>query len=41
VAAKALAELVQSPTKEKIIPGPFDEGIMEAVASAVMSFSRN
>lgn len=34
-AAEALAVLVESPTPEKIIPGPFDEGVMEAVAGAI------
>lgn len=34
-AAEALAAIVESPTAEKIIPGPFDEGIVEAVAAAV------
>lgn len=32
-AAKALADLVPNPTADKIIPGPFDPGIVEAVAS--------
>jgi len=31
-AAKALAALVQNPTADKVIPGPFDEGVMQAVA---------
>lgn len=34
-AAEALAELVESPTPEKIIPGPFDEGVVKAVAAAI------
>jgi len=34
-AAKALAALVQNPTEEKIIPGPFDEGVVKAVSEAV------
>jgi len=34
-AAEALADLVNNPTVEKIIPGPFDEGVMQAVADAV------
>lgn len=34
-AAQALAALVVNPTPEKIIPGPFDEGVVEAVSSAV------
>lgn len=35
-AAKALANLVKNPTVDKIIPGPFDKGIVEAVSGAVM-----
>ncbi len=34
-AAKALAKLVKVPTKEKIIPEPFEEGVADAVADAV------
>lgn len=34
-AAEALAALVTEPTTEKIIPGPFDEGVVEAVANAI------
>ena len=34
-AAKSLAALVKNPTAAKIIPGPFDKGVMEAVAKAV------
>jgi malate dehydrogenase (oxaloacetate-decarboxylating) len=34
-AAEALADLVKNPTAEKIIPGPFDKGIVEAVSDAV------
>lgn len=36
-AASALAALVPAPTAEKIIPGPFEPGVMEAVRDAVMS----
>lgn len=36
-AAKALAGLVKNPTQEKIIPGPFDQEVVEAVARAVLS----
>ncbi|OGE23649.1 hypothetical protein A2688_02380 [Candidatus Daviesbacteria bacterium RIFCSPHIGHO2_01_FULL_38_8] len=36
-AAYALAKLVEHPTPEKIIPGPFDEGVVEVVSSAVSS----
>jgi len=38
-AAEALASLVQDPSPEKIIPGPFDMGVAEAVASAVRKFA--
>lgn len=34
-AAEALAALVPNPTANKIIPGPFDSGILEAVSSAI------
>ncbi len=34
-AARNLAALVTKPTAEKIIPGPFDRGVMEAVAKAI------
>jgi malate dehydrogenase (oxaloacetate-decarboxylating) len=34
-AAKSLAALVKNPTAEKIIPGPFDKGVVEAVSKAV------
>lgn len=34
-AAEALASIVQSPNAERIIPGPFDEGIVTAVSEAV------
>lgn len=34
-AAKALAGLVKEPTKERIIPGPFENGVADAVANAV------
>lgn len=35
-AAEALAALVPSPTAEKIIPGPFDEGVVTAVANVIV-----
>lgn len=38
-AATALASLVQDPTPEKIIPGPFDAGVVGAVAGAVKKFA--
>jgi len=34
-AAKKLAALVQKPTAERIIPPPFDPGVVKAVASAI------
>ncbi len=34
-AAEALAGLVQNPTANKIIPNPFDPGVVEAVANAI------
>ncbi len=36
-AAKALAALVPIPSADKIIPEPFEQGVMEAVRDAVMS----
>lgn len=35
-AAKALADLVPEPTADKIIPGPFDEGVVNAVANVII-----
>ncbi len=35
-AAKALADLVKNPNAEKIIPSPFDKGISDLVAKAVI-----
>lgn len=35
-AAEALAGLVAEPTADKIIPGPFDQGVTEAVASVIV-----
>jgi malic enzyme len=34
-AAKNLANLVKRPTAERIIPGPFDRGVVDAVAKAI------
>ncbi|HMT18865.1 MAG TPA: NADP-dependent malic enzyme [Candidatus Saccharibacteria bacterium] len=34
-AAEALAALVETPRAEKIIPSPFDEGVVEAVSQAI------
>lgn len=37
--AVALASLVQTSTPEKIIPGPFDAGVVDVVAGAVKKFA--
>ncbi len=34
-AAEALADLVSKPSADKIIPSPFDEGVVEAVANSI------
>ncbi|PLW80242.1 NAD-dependent malic enzyme [Candidatus Woesearchaeota archaeon] len=34
-AAEGLAKLVEKPTPEKIVPGPFDKGVADAIAKAV------
>ena len=34
-AAEGLAKLVDNPTPEKIVPGPFDKGVADAIAKAV------
>jgi malate dehydrogenase (oxaloacetate-decarboxylating) len=34
-AAKALAGLVKKPTADRIVPGPFDKGITQAVAKVI------
>ena len=34
-AAHAIADVVKEPNEDKIVPGPFDEGVAEAVAKAV------
>ncbi len=34
-AAEALAALVENPTADKIIPSPFDEGVVDAVANTI------
>lgn len=39
-AAEALAKLVTKPTKNKIVPGPFEPGICDAVAKSVAKFAR-
>lgn len=36
-ASKAIAEMVDKPSVDKIIPGPFGEGLVERVATAVSS----
>lgn len=41
VAAEALANLVEKPTPERIIPSMFDKGVKEAVYKAVASLSIN
>lgn len=35
-AAEALAALVEDPSTDKIVPGPFDSGVVEAVARSVV-----
>lgn len=35
-AAEALAALVKNPTTDKIIPNPFDDGVVDAVASTIV-----
>lgn len=37
VAAEALASCVKNPTAERIVPGIFDEGVVEAITHAVQS----
>ncbi len=39
-AAQALASAVQNPTPEKIIPSPFDPGVHERIARAVMDAAK-
>lgn len=36
-ASKAISEMVDKPSVDKIIPGPFDKGLVERVATAVSS----
>lgn len=36
-AAMALASMVDHPTPDRIIPGPFESGVADAVAHAVKS----
>ena len=40
-AAKALAKTVKNPNPDKIIPGPFDKGIADTIAKAVVKCSKN
>ena len=40
-AAEGLAGLVKKPTRKKIIPGPFDNGVCDAVSSAVRKEQKN
>jgi malate dehydrogenase (oxaloacetate-decarboxylating) len=35
-AAQALADLIQEPTTDKIIPNPFDKGVVESVSSVIV-----
>jgi malate dehydrogenase (oxaloacetate-decarboxylating) len=37
-AAIALAKLVKKPTFDKVIPGPFDKGVLEAVSKSVKKY---
>jgi malate dehydrogenase (oxaloacetate-decarboxylating) len=39
-AAKALSEVVKNPSAEKIIPDPFDDGVVKAVSLAVKNFNK-
>jgi malate dehydrogenase (oxaloacetate-decarboxylating) len=39
-AAEALAALVKNPTSKKIIPGPFDKGVVTAVSRAIKRSSK-
>lgn len=39
-AARALANLVKKPASDKIIPGPFDRGVVNAVSSAVSKIAK-
>lgn len=38
-AAEAIADCVDKPTVDKIIPGPFEKGVAESVAKAVRAFA--
>jgi malate dehydrogenase (oxaloacetate-decarboxylating) len=39
-AAEALASLVSKPSSDKIIPSPFDPGVVEAVANSIIRINR-
>lgn len=38
--AQGLASLVDQPTAEKIVPGVFDHGVVDAVTNAVVDFAQ-
>ena len=41
-AAKGLAALVENPSAKRIIPSPFDKGVADSVADAVIEeFNKN
>ena len=40
-AARALANCVEHPTPERVLPGPFDAGVMQAVAASVSRAARS
>ncbi|BDR55906.1 NAD(P)-dependent malic enzyme [Xylocopilactobacillus apis] len=39
--ASSLANLIKNPTPEKIVPGVFDQGVVEAVTACVEEYSKN
>ena len=39
-AAKALAKMVAKPTARKIVPGPFEKGVVDVVAKAVAKYAK-
>ncbi len=41
VVAQALAGMISEPTAEKIIPGVFDDGVVETVSKTLINFSEN
>jgi malic enzyme len=34
-AAESLANMIETPTKERIIPSPFDVGVADTIAKAI------